>query len=53
MLEVTWNWRHLEEFHMFVHVCMLSGFSHVQLFATPWPVAHQAPLPIGFSRQEY
>ena len=27
--------------------------SHVQLFATPWIVAHQAPLSIGFSRQEY
>ena len=22
-------------------------------FATPWTVAHQAPLPMGFSRQEY
>ena len=27
--------------------------SHVQLFATPWTVAHQAPLSRGFSRQEY
>ena len=26
---------------------------HVQLFATPWTVAHQAPLSMGFSRQEY
>ena len=25
----------------------------VQLFATPWTVAHQAPLSMGFSRQEY
>ena len=25
----------------------------VQLFVTPWTVAHQAPLSIGFSRQEY
>ena len=24
-----------------VHACMLSHFSHVQLFATPWTVAHQ------------
>ena len=32
---------------------MLSCFSHVLLFATPWIVAHQAPLPMGFSRQEY
>ena len=27
--------------------------SHVQLFETPWTVAHQAPLLMGFSRQEY
>ena len=26
---------------------------HVQLFATLWTVAHQAPLFMGFSRQEY
>ena len=32
---------------------MLSCFSHVQLFAAPWTVAHQAPLSLGFSRQEY
>ena len=25
----------------------------IQLFATPWTVARQAPLPMGFSRQEY
>ena len=32
---------------------MLSHFSHVRLFVTPWTVAHQAPLSMGFSRQEY
>ena len=31
-------------------VCMLSG---VQLFVTPWTVAHHAPLSMGFSRQGY
>ena len=34
-------------------VCMLSYFSCVRLFATLWTVAHQAPLSMGFSRQEY
>ena len=34
-------------------VYVLSCFSCVQLFATPWTVAHQAPLSMGFSRQEY
>ena len=26
---------------------------HVQIFATPWTVAHQAPLSMGFPKQEY
>ena len=30
-----------------------SHFSHVQFFSTLWTVAHQAPLSMGFSRQEY
>ena len=29
------------------------SLSHVRLFATPWTEAYQAPLPMGFSRQEY
>ena len=32
---------------------MLSCSSGVQLFATLWTVAYQAPLSMGFSRQEY
>ena len=35
------------------HVCMLSRFSRLQLFATQWTIACQAPLSMGFSRQEY
>ena len=31
---------------------VLSCFSCVRLFATLWTVAHQAPLSVGFSRQE-
>ena len=27
--------------------------SHIRLFATPWTVAYQAPLSMGFSRQQY
>ena len=32
--------------------CLLC-FSHVQFFVTLWIVARQAPLSMGFSRQEY
>ena len=31
----------------------LKSFSHVQLLASPWTVAHQAPLSMRFSRQEH
>ena len=39
----------------FLLQCMkvkMKSFSHVQLLATPWSAAYQAP-PMGFSRQEY
>ena len=36
-----------------VPACMLSHFSRVRLFAALWTVACQAPLSMGFSRQEY
>jgi len=36
-----------------MYVCMLSCFSQVWLYATLWTVACQAPLSMGFSRQEY
>ena len=41
----------------FSNVCKwkvkVKSLSHVQLLATPWTAAHQAPLSMGFSRQEY
>ena len=33
--------------------CVLGRFSCVQLFVTPWTAAHQAPLSMGLSQQEY
>ena len=36
-----------------MHTHMLSHFSHVRLFAMAWSAAHQAPLSMRFSRQEY
>ena len=37
----------------YAHACACCVLSHVRLFATPWTVAHQAPLSKGFPRQEY
>ena len=36
-----------------LYVRVLNRFSPVRLFATPWTVAHQAPLSMEFSRPEY
>ena len=36
-----------------VCVCVCVLLSCVRLFVTPWTAAHQAPLSIEFSRQEY
>ena len=36
-----------------INSCVLNHFSHVCLFVTPWTVACQASLSMGFSRQEY
>ena len=32
---------------------LLCRFSHVQLYATPYMASYQAPLSLGFSRQEH
>ena len=38
----TWKWK-----------VKVKSFSRVWLFATPWTAAYQAPLSMGFSRQEF
>ena len=37
----AWKWKKVK------------SLSHVRLLATPWTAAHQGPLSMGFSRQEY
>ena len=44
----------IERFNQLETPCMnVQSLSSVQLFATPWTVAGQAPLCMEFSRQEY
>ena len=68
-LSQKWEFINLSPFaKRLLHACMLSSFSLVQLFATPWTAAHQSlwlggiifippvhgiPLSMEFSRQEY
>ena len=40
-------------FYFLLLLLLLSHVSHVWFFATPWTAAHQTPLSMGFSRQEY
>ena len=40
----------LQKYNKLCHTCMLS---HVQFYAIPWTIACQAPLSMGFSRQDY
>ena len=42
--------RSSEQLYVVVVVLLLS---RVRLFETPWVVAHQTPLSMGFPRQEY
>ena len=50
LLNICWMCNYL-----FLHLpaCVLSPFSHVWFFVIPWTVALQAPLSMGFSRQEF
>ena len=49
---VTWS-SNISPLSFSMAVRVLSHFSCVRLFVTPWTVARQAPLSMGFSRQEY
>ena len=46
------NYKRQISFLFWIGVSMCT-LSHVQFFATPWTVAHQASLSMGFSKQEY
>ena len=39
--------------HFLLQCMKVKSLSRVQLLATPWTAAHQAPPSMGFSRQEY
>ena len=49
----TWHIFIVAIFLLLSYVWACSSLSHVQLFVTPWTMARQAPLSMGFSRQEY
>ena len=46
--------RHFAGFKSYYHCyCCAQLLSHMGLFVTPWTVAHQVSLSMGFSKQEY
>ena len=52
-MEITFGWEWVLPGLFKTWELLLSHFSHAQLFVTPWTVAHQTPLSMEFSRQEY
>ena len=50
------DWIFKKQIHLYAayktHCCLVTKFCPT-LFATPWTLAHQTPLPMGFPRQEY
>ena len=53
LLRVPWTARRSKSVHPKGKWKKVKLFSCVWLFAAPWTVAHQAPLSMGFSKQEY
>ena len=47
---MNWGKKNVLQWGACMHACMLR---HVLLFVALWTIAHQAPLSMGFSRQEY
>ena len=50
--EVCWT-LYLWEQWLIIIAVIKTAFSRVWLFAAPWAIAHQAPLSLKFSKQEY
>ena len=54
-MRIKWDYLHKAPhpyISIYLRVCAQS-LSRVQLFMTLWTIAHQAPLSVGFFRQEY
>ena len=43
----------LRQIAMYLYCVCAQSLSRVQLFVTPWTIARQGPLSMGFPRQEY
>ena len=50
---ILYHWGTWEAHVSFIKWKKVKLLSRVRLFATPWTVARQVPLSMGFSRQEY
>ena len=50
---ITLEWVAISFYNAWKGKVKVKSLSHVRLLAIPWTAAHQAPLSMGFSRQEY
>ena len=51
--KVTWRWNNAIIYSSALEIVSAHVLSCIWLFVNPWTVARQAPLSMGFSRQEY
>ena len=49
---IPWVYPHTFNWSLCVCVCVCAPFSYVSFLFTPWTVAHQSPLSVGFPREE-
>ena len=43
----------MKKLFVILYIVKVKSLSRVQLLVTPWTAAYQAPLSMGFSKQEY
>ena len=53
ILQATMEWVAISSSNAWKWNVKVKSLSRVRILATPWTAAHQAPLSMGFSRQEY
>ena len=52
-MNLSYSFAQNSDLYYVLLLLLLCRFSRVQLYVTPWMAAHQAPLSLGFSRQEH
>ena len=52
-MNLSYSFAQNSDLYYVLLLLLLCRFGRVRLYVTPWTAAHQAPLSLGFSRQEH